>query len=201
MKWNLEAELQARPKSPDGSPDAERMREIKEDLRWLTGKNPRTGEKEIEGALDKARAEFDEAMRVAARARLNPKVLMRRAFDVSPERQAVLKAAGGKDQVGGLLTELRGVQADHVVSLQQMTEMEGFSKLKPHERELLAVRQDNLIAMNASANSSKNYRPWRAWPQASDFYSWQTIEKMRGKEAELYTTIQNWIKERVAGRP
>jgi hypothetical protein len=81
-----------------------------------------------------------------------------------------------------------------------MTEMEGFEKLTLAERQQLAVRQDNLIAMDASANISKSDRPWRAWPQASRHYPPETIEKMIRKEAQLQADIQKWIKDRVAGR-
>jgi hypothetical protein len=78
--------------------------------------------------------------------------------------------------------------------------MEGFEKLKLPERQQLAVRQDNLLAMDASANASKSHRPWRAWPQAPNFYPAKTIEDMMRKEAQLYGDIQKWIKETVAGR-
>jgi len=139
-------------------------------------------------------------MRLAARARLDPKVLMRSAFGVSPQKQAVLRAARGVDQVGGLRTRPSGVEPDHVVSLQRMTEMEGFEKLRLPERQQLAVRQDNLIAMDASANRSKSDRPWSAWPQASHHYPPETVDKMISKEAQLYADIQQWIKAQVAGR-
>jgi hypothetical protein len=202
MEAELEAELRAGPKLPDGSPDAEKMRAIEEDLRWLRGTTTpsRTGSFRTPGAIDEARKEFNDAVRLAERARLDPKVLMRRAFDVSPQRQAVLRGARGVDQVGGLRTPASGVHPDHLVSLQRMTEMESFEKLTLAERQQLAVRQDNLIAMDARANISKGERPWSSWRQASHHYPPETVEKMIRKEAQLQAEIEKWIKDRVAGR-
>jgi hypothetical protein len=125
---------------------------------------------------------------------------MRSAFGVSPEREAVLAAARGADQVGGLLKPASGLHPDHIVSLQRMTGMEGFEKLTLAERQQLARGADNLIAMDAAANLSKGERSWLAWRQASAFYPPATIERMGRQEAELYTKIQYWIKETVAGR-
>lgn len=202
MQSQLEAELAAR-RAGKVSPDAERMREIEEDLRRLKGETvpTRTGQYRIPGAVAEARQAFDEAMRLAARARLDPKVLMRSAFAVSAERKAVINAAKGVDQVGGLLKPASGLHPDHIVSLQRMTGMEGFEKLTLLERQRLAVRADNLIAMDAAANLSKGDRLWSAWRQASTFYPADTIVKMSKQETELAATIQEWIRQTVAGRP
>jgi len=203
MLQELESELEARPKLPDGKPDVERMREIEEDLRWLKGetKQTRTGSHRVPGAIDEAKKAFENAMRLAEQARLDPKILMRRAFAASPERTAVLDAAKGVDQVGGLLSPASGIHPDHIVSLQRMTELEGFEKLTLLEREHLATLEKNLVAMDAAANLSKGERSWSLWKQASFFYPTETIERMAAREAGLLTEIQDWIKGVVAGRP
>jgi hypothetical protein len=199
----LEAELASRQAGRiAGDPD--RMTEIETELEWLSGKTSKGAASEAVGrgggAVEKARAEFWQSMRLAEQARLDPKVLMRRAFAVSKERAAVVDAAKGVDQVGGLLTRPSGLHPDHIVSMQRMTQMDGFDKLRPLERQLLAVRADNLVAMDAAANLSKGERSWTAWRQASFFYPAETIEKMAAREAELYKTIQEWITKAVAGR-
>src|SRR3954453_19410003 len=101
------------------------MGQNEKNLRCLPGPPApsRTGSFRTPGAIDEARKEFNDAVRLAERARLDPKVRMRRAFDVSPQRQAVLRGARGVDQVGGLRTPASGVHPDHLVSLQRMTEM------------------------------------------------------------------------------
>src|SRR5262249_1245268 len=109
---------------------------------------------------------------------------------------SVGKVGGG----AGLKTPPTKVTVDHIVSIDQISEMDGFQKLKPTERKLLAVRQDNLIAMDGSANFSKGRRPWSAWKQSSTFYDEATKQAMPAEEAKLRTTIQNWIKEQVKGR-
>jgi hypothetical protein len=203
MLQELEAELEARPRRPDGTPDAERMREIEDDLRWLKGetKQTRTGTVRIPGALEESKQAFANAMRLAEQARLDPKILMRRAFAASTERANVLDAAKGVDQVGGLLSPASGIHPDHIVSLQRMTQLEGFEKLTLAERNHLAVLEKNLVAMDAAANLSKGERSWSLWKQASFFYPSETITKMARREAELLTEIQDWIKGVVAGRP
>jgi hypothetical protein len=125
---------------------------------------------------------------------------MRRAFAVSEERRAVMEAAHGVDQVGGLLRKATGIHPDHIVSMQRMTQMQGFEKLLPGERRLLAVRADNLVAMDAAANLSKGERGWSLWRQASVFYPEATIRRMATLESDLYTEIQKWISDIVKGR-
>lgn len=203
MLQELEAELEARPRHADGTPDADRMREIEDDLRWLKGetKQTRTGRHRVPGALEEAQKAFADAMRLAEQARLDPKILMRRAFAASTERGTVLDAAKGVDQVGGLLTPASGIHPDHIVSLQRMTQLEGFEKLTLAERNQLAILEKNLVAMDAAANLSKGERSWSLWKQASFFYPGETITRMAQREAGLLTEIQDWIKGVVAGRP
>lgn len=205
QKYQLELEAELATRQPGRvAADPDRMTEIETELEWLTGKTSRGAKSETlgrgGGAIKAARADFEKAMRLAEQAKLDPKVLMRRAFGVSKERKAVLDAAKGVDQVGGLLTKPSGIHPDHLVSMQRMSEMTGFDKLRPLERRLLAVRSDNLVAMDAAANLSKGERSWTVWRQASFFYPAETMERMAASEAELYAKIQNWITQTVSGR-
>ena len=198
-KASLEGELTAR-RAGRLPGSRERMDEISERLEELTGASEKRGVPPRRGEIDEAVSRFDEAMRLAEQAKLDPKLLMRSAFAASPERQAVLDAAHGVDQVGGLLKPPSGVHPDHIVSLQRITEMEGFDKLRLAERRTLAVRADNLVAMDTKANLSKGGRSWAMWDQAGTFYPASTIEHMKTLEADLYGQVQEWILKRVAGR-
>src|SRR5262249_34152511 len=132
-KAELEAELKAGPKKPDGTPDYDRVKEVRKDLRELddvTAKG-RGGEYVVkEGRISKAERELSEAEKEAEQARLDPKVGMRQAFSKSQERKAALAAPAVDQATGGkLLTPPSGLHPDHIVSIQEMTDMEGFGKL------------------------------------------------------------------------
>lgn len=162
--------------------------------------------KEIKELRRRASENFERAMEFAQKVAVDPKLLMRRAFDNSAERAAVLAGAKNTDQVGqitggsGLRLSSGTVEVDHIVSLQRMSEMEGFGKLTWHERRVLAVRSDNLVAMDALANRSKSAHSWSRWPEAAAFYDQTTIIAMRARDADLTARIQEWILTQVQGR-
>jgi len=191
----IEAEIAAVPKTPDGKPDLDRVAKLRKEKDVLT--------RQISAQAGNVGA-AKEAAELAA---VDPRELMRNAFKNSEERKTVIKGATG-DAVGkvggggGLKTppSTRPLTVDHIVAIDQISEMEGFQKLTPAERNMLAVRQDNLIAMDNSANSSKGARPWAQWKQYSTFYDDLTKEAMLAKEAELRALIQDWIKKQVKGR-
>lgn len=94
--------------------------------------------------------------------------LQRQAFAKSAEHKAAL-AAPTVEQItkGKLLTPPSGLHPDHIVSIQKMTEMECFGKLTYKERNYLATMRENLVAMDESANLSKQERSWAEWKQAA----------------------------------
>jgi hypothetical protein len=202
-KAELEAELRAGPKTPDGKPDLERIAEIRENLEGLsdvTGRD-RAGRAIVkkEGEITKAERELTQAQLEAERARLDPKIAMRRAFQSSEERSRVL-ASAKTDQVGPLRTPPQGTHPDHIVSIKRISEMEGFGKLTIKERNEIAVLEKNLIVMDSAANLSKGERSWAAWKQYSTFYDEATKANMVARETELAGEIQAWILERVKNR-
>lgn len=200
---DLQAELRAGVKTPAGQPDTERIAEIRKELSELSGEKgvDRAGHQYIkrEGLISKAERAVDDAEKLAEKARLDPKTVMRRAFNASEERADTLKGVT-VDQVGPLKTKPAALTVDHIVSIKQISEMEGFSKLTIKERNYLATLKDNLIVMDASANSSKGERTWAAWKQAGTFYDADTVAKMAGKDSQLRAQIQTWIQGKVKGR-
>jgi hypothetical protein len=202
-KEELEAELSAGPKTPEGALDEEKIKELRENLEGLaaTKLDPATGRRvPVEGPDILAAERRVQAAELAAeKARLDPKEIMRRAFGGSKERSATI-AGAVKDGVGPLKTPAGKLTVDHIVSIKQISEMKGFDKLTVAQRNLLATRQDNLIIMDASANFSKGERSWSTWKQYSTFYDDATRDAMVVRATELRSKIEAWIAERVKGR-
>jgi hypothetical protein len=203
QKTELEAELKAGPKKPDGTPDYDRVKELREDLAELDDvtKTRGRGKWVQPGEITKAKQELSKAEEAAEKARLDPKVGMRQAFKKAPERKAALAGPTVEQNTGGkLLTPPSGLHPDHIVSIQKMTQMEGFGKLTYKERNYLATMRENLIAMDESANLSKQERSWAEWKQAVHFYDETTRTAMIAREGDLRTQIQKWILDTTKGR-
>ena len=203
------AELKAGPKLADGTPDTARIQELRKELAELEDKIgiDSAGKRYVqrEGLISKAERKVTEAEKIAEQAAVDPKEVMRRTFGSSTERANTI-AGATEDQVGkigggaGLKTKPSGLTVEHIVSIDEITGMEGFDKLTRSERKALAVRQDNLIVMDSSANSSKGPRSWANWKQSSTFYDDATKQAMLAKEAELRAQIKDWIRNQVKGR-
>src|SRR5262249_47624310 len=139
-KAEWEAELRAGPKTPEGRPDQERIKELREELMGLEDESkvdPRTGQKRPGREIAAAERAFREAQLAAEKARIDPRELMRRAFNTSEERAKVIENVT-VDQVGKLKTPPKELTVDHIVSINEISEMEGFGKLKLGERNSLA---------------------------------------------------------------
>ncbi|MFJ3880197.1 DUF4157 domain-containing protein [Streptomyces sp. NPDC090077] len=202
-KEDVRAELRAGPKTASGATDHARVKELNDELRTFddvvrTDRHGRTWTEP--GRIAAARRELLAAEALADAARVSPVKRMRVVFNGSAER-AEVAAAHTVDQVGTLRRSSGALQVDHVVSLDRMSRMEGFGKLKPLERQQLAVRRDNLVLMDASANSSKGPRSWSAWEYASNYYPDPAeVAKWTARDAELTATIRKWILDTVRGR-
>ncbi|MFE2248899.1 eCIS core domain-containing protein [Streptomyces lavendulae] len=199
----LLAELRAGPKTASGAPDLAKVKELEDSFNGLDDvvhhdRDGRTWVKQ--GLISKARQEVLAAEAAAETARVSPVKRMRAVFDGSRER-AEVAASGTADRVGTLRSPSEKLAVDHVVSLDRMSQMEGFTKLKAVERELLAVRKDNLVLMDFSANSSKGPRSWSAWEYSSNYYTDPAqIAQWKARDAELTAKIQKWILDTVRGR-
>jgi hypothetical protein len=105
------------------------------------------------------------------------------------------------DKVGALKTAPGEVTIDHIVSVKEFSGMDGVEKLTPDERLEILNQLDNLIAMDASANSARQETKWSQWKEWQRFYSDPlTQERMAKREAEIRGKIQQQIKNKIAGR-
>ncbi|MDH6540193.1 DUF4157 domain-containing protein [Streptomyces sp. SPB4] len=199
----LLAELRAGPKTASGAPDLAKVEELKDSFGGLDDvvRHDRDGRTYVkQGLISQARQKVLAAEAAAEKARVSPVKRMRAVFDGSRER-AEVAASGTADRVGTLRAPSEKLAVDHVVSLDRMSQMEGFTKLKAVERELLAVRKDNLVLMDFSANSSKGPRSWSAWEYSSNYYADPAdIARWKARDAELTAKIQKWILDTVRGR-
>jgi hypothetical protein len=78
-----------------------------------------------------------------------------------------------------------------------MTEMECFGKLTYKGRNYLATMRENLVAMDESANLSKQERSWEEWKQTARALR-RSVPKLRAEDdglrvASRLTTRQNQL--------
>ncbi len=95
------------------------------------------------------------------------------------------------------------LEADHIVSMDKITKMEGFEKLTREEQIALLNYEDNFAGLSKSANSSKGSKSFEEWTM----YKKEGIpidpayrERMMGVEKELERRIQQLIDETLRGR-
>lgn len=109
-------------------------------------------------------------------------------------RAKVIREAYGRDAATGLPPRSgRGLAVDHVVPLNEIVRMKGFSKL-PLELQLEIVNDTrNLRAIDALANSARGDRSWSAWPNAARHYDPAALARMRALEGELRGYLEGQI--------
>jgi Domain of unknown function (DUF4157) len=151
------------------------------------------------GKIAEAEADLAQAELDAAKSSLTLYERLRAAVPSDKARERTLNGAT-VDRVGPLKTKPTPLEADHVVSVREIADMDGFAELPWNEQKAIVDMKDNLIAMDGAANRSKGRRPWKSWPQASNFYDEPTISTMMKREVEIRAQIQALIKERLAKR-
>jgi hypothetical protein len=114
-------------------------------------------------------------------------------------KDKIIGASSGEDQVfGGHPNELH---ADHIVPFTEIIQMTGFASLGPKQRRAVLNFEENLVAMNGKANSSKRNLSWSEWPQWDQWFPPNTpraeMNRVRSewqqKENRLRIAIQQEI--------
>lgn len=119
--------------------------------------------------------------------------VMRSASPSFASRTKVLADAARRDAATGLAPRSGALAVDHIVPLNDIITIKGFTELRP-ERQLMIVNDvKNLRAIDALANSSRGDRSWWFWNQALIHYDAKAIAKMRTLEDEMRTYLQNEI--------
>jgi Domain of unknown function (DUF4157) len=207
QKTAAEEELAALRAQPDRTPeDVAEIRELEKEIRSLDpqalpGAKPGAGR----GKIAEAEATLATREVEAARSNLSLYDRLRSAVPSEAAKNRVLKGVAA-DQVGPLKTPPAGLHPDHIVSVREIADLDGFADLPWKDQKAIADGYftaspeipKNLIAMDASANLSKSDRTWRSWKQAGTFYEQSTIDAMAKREADIRALIEADIKERLA---
>lgn len=146
------------------------------------------------GKIEIAEGVLAKSEREAQQAQVTLYDRLRAAAPSEKARDVTLKGAAA-DQIGGstLKTTPGPLQAEHIVSVREIADMDGFAELPWKDQKAIVDMRDNLIAMDRSANLSKGDRTWTTWPQASNFYEAETIATMVKREATVRKSIQDAI--------
>src|SRR5262249_31143383 len=159
-------------------------RELEKELRdldpkALPDKKPAAGI----GKIAEAEKKLEEVEKEAAKAQLSLYDRMRNAQPSVTAKESALKAPSVEDVASPLKTKPTPKQVDHIVSVREISDMDGFADLPLKDQREIVNMRENLIAMDGSANGSKSDWPWKSWPQASKFYEQATIDAMVKREA------------------
>lgn len=97
--------------------------------------------------------------------------------------------------------EIENPSIEHVVSIYEMSRMEGFDQLSLKDRNEVLSRLDNLRMMEHDLNSSKGSLRWEDWRNGLRRYGDKVWEAMVPLERSLRVKIAKDIKDRAANRP
>jgi hypothetical protein len=139
----------------------------------------------------------EEVVRLQTQLRELSQSLYDRLRAVSPRsmRDTILKRAGNRDEISGVLRKPADLEIDHVVPLREIVDMPNFAVLA--DLDYAAAKRicdyaDNLRAIDALVNSHRQNRSWAEPFTHRDRYTYQQLqdiiaheEKMRGKLQEL----------------
>jgi hypothetical protein len=119
--------------------------------------------------------------------------VMRAGSPSYKSRSLILREAGQRDAVTGVLPRSGALDVDHVVPLNEIVRMPGFDKLKL-DRQLEIVNDvKNLRAIDNLANRSRGDRSWAEWVQALVHYSLPDIARMKALEEQLRSYLAGRI--------
>jgi hypothetical protein len=177
---------------------AERLREL--DPKVLPDPRPSRQRQVGTGQIHAAETTLAVREAEAAKARLSLYDRLRAAAPSDAARERALKGAV-VDQVGPLKKPPTKLQADHIVSVREISDMDGFADLPWKDQKAIVDMRENLVAMDGAANASKGDRTWRSWKQADQFYQPTTINDMAKREAEVRALIVQEIGKRLASLP
>lgn len=160
--------------------------------------------------VDKRLADADRHVRAVAE---EVKAREREARGVPPEHYEHLRQRSPSDAVRSefasrpQVDEVYGtpvsgkLSPDHVVSMKEITQMEGFSKLTTKQQLEILNMRENFMGMDLRVNESKGAQTWKEWQGHPDFHPYPLPHnhpvrtKMIQEEGRLRALIQKRINQ------
>ncbi len=177
------------------------MQRITDRLQEPLGRDDRkfleTRKKEIGAQIREANARRAEFERELLDLEISP-YDRARAYSYSAERQR-RSCPAHEDAMRFLWQPIREPSIDHVVSIDAMTQMDGWNELTLDEQRALLNNTDNLRLMEKRFNFSKNNKSWSKWAAGRRFYP-EAWSKMAELESTLKRDIANKIHDTLADR-
>lgn len=136
---------------------------------------------------------LEEAEAAAERAALSLYDRIRNSKPSLAAREKALKQPHVEDIAGPVKGKPSDKQVDHIVSVREIVDMDGFADLTRKQQKEIVHMQKNLIWMDGSANASKGEGTWRSWANASNYYETAGIDNM----AEIQTEVRRLIEEEI----
>jgi hypothetical protein len=100
---------------------------------------------------------------------------------ITPEHYEVLRRSTPNDSIRKMVNKVRGdkidpvygykvdnLEADHIVSMKTITEMEGFNRLSTDNQLKVLNNPENFMGLGKSSNASKQDKSWAEWEGHSE---------------------------------
>ncbi len=122
-----------------------------------------------------------------------------RAYSYSDDAaREVVARGGGLDEMSGKV--LREPSIDHLVPVDDIVLMKGYTELPWAKQQLVLSRTDNLRLMEKGANSSKGAKRWSKWPEGRRIYGDKVWRAMVTEEGRMRRLIEEQIAGLLKGR-
>ncbi|HLP88950.1 MAG TPA: DUF4157 domain-containing protein [Nostocaceae cyanobacterium] len=141
-------------------------------------------------------------------AKLTAERLNRIDEPITPEHYEVLRRSTPNDSIRKMVNKVRGdkvdpvygykvdnLEADHIVSMKTITEMEGFSRLSTDNQLKVLNNPENFMGLGKSSNASKQDKSWAEWEGHSELGSIPPEFKARmiGEEQRVQSLLESQI--------
>ena len=157
-------------------------------------------------ALTKPKEKAKEAKQIEAQ--LKAERLSTLDEPITPEHYETLRKATPSNSIRKRVNKVRGekvdpvygykvdtLEADHIVSMKNITEMEGFSRLSTENQLEVLNNPHNFMGLGKSTNASKQDKSWAEWQGHSELGSVPTgfQQNMITEEQRIKSLLENQI--------
>lgn len=202
MKWRLVSlvvQVQGRKAATEFSDDAKHGDEVSRALKETSEQSGKRASAEFGSEVGEAAAKHgDDAASTSKGISKAEYKSLRKKTPSQEIRNHVNNIDGEKfDPIYGYPVET--LEADHIVSMKEITEMDGFSSLSDVDKVEVLNLEDNFMGLGKPTNSSKGAKTWSEWQGHSTLgdIPAEIREKMIALEREARTKLQHEIFRRL----